>query len=422
MNLNVQPLKALCDEEVKIYISGLPPYEKVKITASMHLPWAEDVKFESQADFKANSKGDLDLSKVKPESGDYNFINSMGLIVSMHTKNKKAINKITKNISIDKNLFIDIKAECKQNEAIVKLERIFKINEVKKLQFSNPFVGELYYSENTDNKILILLGGSGSELSINSPIAGVLASHGLDILSLSYFRDKGLPEQLSEIPLEYFENLFNWLSNNPLTKDKEINLFGISKGGELALLLASRYNHFAKIAAISPHAYCFQGIAFKNVSSWTYKGKSIPFIRLKNIWLLTNMINCIIKNKTFGFTHTYKMGIEKANNRNEARIKVENSKAKILLVTTKQNNIWNSYDGCMEIMETLRKNDYKYGYDLVVYENAGEPFYVPFVIPLCETTTVKFAPRLRFSTGGTLDGNLLAQSDSWKKVIEFFKR
>jgi hypothetical protein len=41
-----------------------------------------------------------------------------------------------------------------------------------------------------------------------------------------------------------------------------------SKGGELALLLASRYPFIKKVAAFVPHAYSFQGLAFKNVSSY----------------------------------------------------------------------------------------------------------------------------------------------------------
>jgi hypothetical protein len=91
------------------------------------------------------------------------------------------------------------------------------------------------------------------------------------------------------------------------------------------------------------------------------------------------------------------------------------------LFTSKQCNMWNTYDGSVQIIDTLRKYNYPHKYDLVVYEDAGEPYYVPYVFPAGETTA-KMAPRLVFSMGGTLEGNAHARADSWEKAIEFFKK
>jgi hypothetical protein len=109
-----------------------------------------------------------------------------------------------------------------------------------------------------------------------------------------------------------------------------------------------------------------------------------------------------------------------AKNKEAARIKIENSSADLLLFASKQNNMWNTYDGCLQIMDTLRKSNYQHAYDLVVYEDAGEPYYVPYVLPAAETTS-KMAPRLVLSMGGTLEGNAHAQADSWEKTIKFLK-
>ncbi len=420
MKLQIEPLAALCDKKVGISVSGLPPFGKVKISASMCLPWAKSVLYESFAWFTADSSGNLDLSKQKPDSGTYDFVDSMGLIASMKSKDKNAIKNIGQNISVSNSMFIDIIAECEQDRECVKLERLFMAKEVKSQKISDEFIGELFYTENSGNKTIIFLGGSGSGLGVNSPIAALLASHGFNVLSLPYFNEKGLPARLSEIPLEYFERVFSWLSKNPITSGKEINLLGMSKGGELAMLLASRYPFITKAALWAPHAYCFQGLAFKNVSSWTYKGKSLPYIRLKSRWLFTNIISCIIKNEPFGFTYIYRRGLNTAKNKEAARIKIENARADLLLFTNKQNNMWNSYDGCVQIMNTLQKSNYRHKYNLVVYEDAGETFYVPYVIPYGEAT-VKIAPRLSFSLGGTPEGNAHLQADSWEKTIEFFR-
>jgi esterase/lipase len=420
MKLEIQPLMALCDQKINIQVSELPPFEKVKIMASMKLPWAKNLNYESFAFFTSDLNGNLDLSKQKPDSGDYDFVDSMGLIISLK-RTSGDLNDIVQNISVDSSIFINITVECGDDKASVKLERFFKLPEVKNLKITEEFVGEFFYTEYNNNKTILLLGGSGGSLNANLPIAAVLASHGFNVLTVAYFSEPGLPSHLSKIPLEYFEKIFTWLSNNCITHNKEIKVFGISKGGELAILLASRYPFITKVAAMAPHAYCFQGIAFKNVSSWTYEGEQLPFIRLKNRWVFANMIKCMIKNEPFGFTYTYKKGLNASKNKEAARIKIENAKADILLFATTQNNMWNTYDGCTQIMDTLRKTDYQHKYDLIVYEDAGEPFYVPYVLPATETTT-KMAPRLILSMGGNLKGNTHAQADSWEKTIEFFKK
>jgi hypothetical protein len=193
----------------------------------------------------------------------------------------------------------------------------------------------------------------------------------------------------------------------------------MSKGAEVALLLASRYPFISRVAAWAPHAYCFQGLAFKNESSWTYAGKPLPFIRLKNRWIFADAIGCFIQNKPFGFTHTYIKGLEVARNKEEARIKIEDAQADLLLFTSKDCGMWNTYDGSLEIMDTLQKCNYQHSYDLVVYEDAGEPYYAPYVIPAGESK-LKMGPRLVLDMGGTLQGNAHAKEDAWEKTIEFF--
>lgn len=133
------------------------------------------------------------------------------------------------------------------------------------------------------------------------------------------------------------------------------------------------------------------------------------------------MLDCLIKDKPFGYTPVYEKSLGHATNKDDARIKVENSNADFLFCTSKDCGMWNTYDGALEIMETLKKNNYLHAYDLIVYENAGEPYFVPYVIPAGESTA-RMMPRLTLSMGGTLQGNEYAREDSWEKTIQFFKQ
>ena len=419
MKLDIHPLTALCDERIDFRIIDLPPFGQVKINASMCLPWAKNVLFESFAWFTADSMGKVDLSKQKPDSGNYDFADSLGLIESLQSKDSKAMEKIARNISVDENMFIDIRAECGQDRISTRLERLFKTPEIRSLKIADEFVGELFYSDDPDRKTIVWLAGSGGGLGVNSLVSAPLASHGFNVLSLPYFGEKGLPDQLSRVPLEYFEKAFAWLSNHPITRGKEIWILGMSKGAELALILASRYPYINRVVLWAPHAYCFQGIAFKNESSWTYASKELPYIRVRNCWVFANMLNGFMKNEPFEFASVYKKGIAVAKNKEAVRIKVENAHADLLLFTSKQCGMWNTYDGCLQIMQTLRNCNYPHSYDMIVYEDAGEPYLVPYVMP-SGISSMKMAPRLVLSMGGTLEGNAHARADAWEKTIKFF--
>ncbi|WP_025682745.1 acyl-CoA thioesterase/bile acid-CoA:amino acid N-acyltransferase family protein [Paenibacillus maysiensis] len=424
MKLQTEPRVALIDEKINIYVTELTPGEKLKITASMHFPWAIREKYESFAWFTADSNGNVDLSKHKPDSGTYDYIDSMGLIVSLQKISSEGGN-IALNISIDPSVFIDIVCECGQHRECVRLERMFKLPEVKRQQITDEFMGELFYSEHSNNKTIVVLGGADGERSGLSLLSGPLASRGFNVLTVGYFNEEGLPKKLEEIPLEYFETVFSWLQKNPLTHACEIYLHGTSKGGELALLLASKYNVISKVAVSAPHAYCFQALdglmSGKNVSSWSYEGKSLPFIPVDNDIFYEHQRSCLEKNTPFGLTTTYKKSVEAAKNKEDARIKIENANADILLIAGMEDNVWNTYDACVEVMDTLTKHNYKYAYNFLAYKDLGHSIPIPYVVPLSETLNVKMDLGV-FTCGGTLKGNSYGQSDSWQKTIEFFMK
>jgi hypothetical protein len=419
MKLNVHPTVALVDQKLDICVSELPPNSQVKISTSYHLPWAKDVVFGSEARFTADAEGRVDLSRQKPDAGDYDYIDSMGLFESASSPDPKVMEKISTKISVNESLFIDILAECGQERASIKLERRFTTPEIHRQLITDGFVGEFFYSEKPENKTILWLGGSGSNLEINALICAPLASHGFNVLSVPFFGEKGLPTRLSRVPVEFFEKAIAWLENHPLTAGKDVQVLGMSKGAEAALILASRNPQIKRMVVWAPHAYCFNGIAYKNESSWTYQGQELPFIRIKNRWVISEMLACMVQNKPFRYTTVFKKSLALAQNKAAARIRVEDIQADLLMVTGTDCGMWNTYEGSLEIMETLRECGYPHSYELVVYEDAGEPYLVPYVVP-AGINTMKLAPRLVLTTGGTVKGNAHARADAWEKAIAFF--
>ena len=414
-----QPV-SMADRKIKISISGLSPGEHMTLRTVMCYPWAESVVFGSTAEFIVDDNGCVDLTRDAPISGDYTGVDSMGFITSMRHMSGK-LNKAFVNLSNDKNVIIQITAECGTETAKARIERCFLSPDTKVERISEPFVGEFYYSEEPKNKTVLMWGGSGGGLANVLPMASLLAAHGFNVLALAYFGVPGLPKELVHIPLEYFEPVFDWLASNTYTKDKDLYLHCTSKGAELGLLLASLHPVIKKVAAFAPHAFCFNGASYtKHASSWTYQNQELPYIRYQFRTLYANMLGCFIKIKPFGYTHTHVMALKRAKNKDKARIKVENIKADILMFSGKQCNMWNTYDGCIEIMDTLNRSGYPHRFEHIAYENTGEPWYAPYIIPESIRLSVKIMPRLSLSMGGTLQGNTEAVVDSWGKMLAFF--
>jgi pimeloyl-ACP methyl ester carboxylesterase len=423
MKLQIQPSTALCDERMTIRILDLPPFGKVKIGASLSFPWATGVEYKSAACFTADSSGILDLSKQKPDSGSYDFPDSMGLILCLK-RVKGKFKDAMRSISVNQSLFVDISAECGQDRSSVRVERLFLAPGLKSLEINDGFVGQLFYTENSSQKTIIVLGGSSNEdLRTILPPSALLASHGFNVLALSFFGSKGLNSALAEIPLEYFEKVFAWLEKNPMTNCKEIYVYGGSIGAVLALLLASRYPIITKVVAINPQAWCFQGLTLKRVSLWTYGGKPLPYVKFALRFSLASIVSCFIKNKPFGFAYTYRKSMEVANNREEARIKVENAQADILLFGGQKDGWWDTHDACLKILEELVRHDYQHAYEYITYKDGGHACYAPFVIPVDEfSAPLKIAPRLVLYEGVSREANAYMLEDSWKKAIAFFKK
>jgi esterase/lipase len=423
MKICVSNQESFVDEKIHILVTHLPANSRLTVTLKMELPWCKGEEFSSYAVFHVNNDGVVDLDRVPPLEGTYTTATSMGLIYSL--KLSKSIGEnIAENISIKDPIIMNLVFESSTEKKEVILTRNFKGKDLEITEIRDCFNGNLYFQKNSQNKTVLMLGGSDGQIESLSLLAGPLASRGLNVLTVPYFGKPGLPEKLEEVPLEYFEGIFNWIEKNEITKTNEVFIHGTSKGGELALLLASRYSRIKKVVAVSPHIYCFQALdgmmSGNNVSSWSYEGKSLPFIPIDNDIFFSDCQSDIKKGIPFGFTSTYKKSIEKAANKLDARIKIENSDAEILLIAGEKDNIWNSYDACRDIIKILKSNNYSHNAEFLSYGNMGHPLPVPYVIPISFTLELPMNGGI-FSSGGTVEGNAEGQYESFSRTINFLK-
>jgi hypothetical protein len=190
----------------------------------------------------------------------------------------------------------------------------------------------------------------------------------------------------------------------------------------LALLLTSRYPVIRKVVVFNPIAWSFQGLTLKKVSMWTYNGKQLPFIKVPWASFVAYVIGSFIKNRPLGFAYAYRKGLEIAKNREDARIKIENSNADILMFGGQKDGWWDTHNACLKMMDELEKHNYQHRYEYISYENGGHACYAPFVIPAGEfSSPLRIMPRLVFSEEVTWETNAQMIEDTWRRSIEFLK-
>jgi dienelactone hydrolase len=122
---------------------------------------------------------------------------------------------------------------------------------------------------------VVVFGGSDGDLpDYVRTIGSTLAGHGYPVLELAYFREPGLPQQLARIPLEYFRRPLQWIRSRPEIDANRIVSFGVSRGGELSLILASIYSNLVGAAVgYVPSAWVVPGYPDARQPAWTLAGK-----------------------------------------------------------------------------------------------------------------------------------------------------
>jgi hypothetical protein len=141
-----------------------------------------------------------------------------------------------------------------------------------------------YYPGQPDQQgpAVLLLGGSegGISKSVTEDVRA-LQSEGLSVLALGYFGVPGQPKSLERVPLETFDRALAWLRVRPEVDPQRISVFGMSKGAEAALLVATRHPELRAVVAGSPSSVVWPGVnrhSLDPASSWSADGRSLPVL------------------------------------------------------------------------------------------------------------------------------------------------
>ena len=235
----------------------------------------------------------------------------------------------------------------------------------------------------------------------------------------------GLPKELEEIPLETVERGVEFLKVRPRVKAGSIGIWGASKGAELALLSAAMFPDIKFVVAKSASAYAFESIG-KNMgrvhkSSWTYKGKSVPFVPLEfNMQIGVSYMWARMMKKPWPMRPMYEFGIKHAKDLEAATIKVENINGPVLVTGGGKDGVWPSDEMARLITERLKAKNHPYGDVALTYSDAGHQIASPYASTMVNYLTAPDG--FKELLGGTPEGNSRASMDSTPKIEEFLAK
>jgi dienelactone hydrolase len=263
--------------------------------------------------------------------------------------------------------------------------------------------------------LIITLGGGAGGL--NEFRAQLLASYGFISLSLAYFGCEGLPPDLANIPLEYFEKAIAWLQNHPAIDPCQIALWGISRGAELSLIIGSLFpQKISAIAAYVPSSVVYEALIYPDQPAWTYRGKPLlpgaPFP-------LTSDDLPLNRDKPLALTPFFLQGMENKELFNASAIPVENLQCPLLLISGEEDQMWPSTLFAHQIQLRLQKKGSSISCSHYSYPGAGH-FLTPFGSHIT-SGRVHSLDSLCFDFGGHPEANAKASLDAWEKTLRFFE-
>ncbi len=419
--LVVAPSPALVDEPVIIRLTGGLPGAAVTIRASMRDAFGGRL-WESHATFEADHNGTIDIATQRPVRGTYQDADPRGLFWSMWLSTPDHPRLPWTGAAP---LATDLAAEVDGTVvAAARLTRSFTSPGVARTPVrEDGLVGTLFLPGGPGPYPgVVVLGGSGGGLSEGT--AALLASHGLATLALAYFRAEHLPEDLVEIPLEYFGTGIRWLQRQPRVLGDGVGVMGSSRGGELALLLGATFPEIRAVVGYVPSGVVHAGLSRHQTPdrppqpAWLYRGEPITFLHSKESARTRAQAPA---DGPLALTPIFLRMLEDDAAVERATIPVERVNGPVLLISGQDDQMWPSPALAEIAISRLAASRHPHPYQHLTYRGAGHVIGPPGLPATIAAIHHPLAGR-SMAFGGNPKDNAAAAADSWPRVIAFFHR
>jgi pimeloyl-ACP methyl ester carboxylesterase len=407
-------------DPVTVRAENLGPGRTVTLTATGKDQHGQG--WTSRAAFVADPDGTVDVARDAPRSGSYTTISREGPFWSMALDPVAAI--VSPMVSID-----DVALSLLDADGAVVAQAVLSFSDsraIAEVPVSTRIRGSFFAPSDAPGPLPALIVLGGSEGGCRRGLAAALASKlRVPVLALAYFGVPGssLPVSLQDVPLEYFGEAMDWLDARPEVRSGSFFVLGISRGAELALLLASTYpGRIRGAVANVPSSLVWQGEGARpEASAWTLDGRPVPFVATTMSPEQYVRYQAAIRDGTpFSFREVYEYSIAQAmpTRLEAATIPVERISGPVLLLSSGRDGVWPSDSFAARIVSRLEASAARFPVTSLTYPASGHLIQDGYQPTTLGRYWISYT-RLMMDLGGTAEGSAAANVDSWPKVLAF---
>lgn len=448
LRLTVTPESGLLSERRRIRVAGAVPGSLVTLRAET-VRGAET--WAAQASVLVGADGTVDLDTSAPVSGDFREADAMGLFwaqarVTAHGGSSEPQDVTVPIVTrlrawgepgtgyLDAPASGDPGAERAavpadsgpETAAEVRVEQHLLAPGVTRTELrEDGLVGTIFRPPGDGPfPTIVVMNGSGG--GINEARAALYAAAGIQALALGYFRAPGLSHFISRTPLEYFERALAWVQRELEPLGGAPLVSGQSRGGELTLLLASRFQErILGAVAFVPGAFVFgaQGAADPaegwDGPTWTAGGEPLEHLWHDNAGVTWHPWHDAPPPERHA--DVYVDGLHDRELAQASRIPIERFPGPVLCVSGLDDRAWPSSYASRLALDTLARHGHAAERQHLDYVDAGHGITIPH-LPSTEIARTHPVSGVSYSNGGTPGGNARASADSFAQVCAFVHR
>lgn len=240
----------------------------------------------------------------------------------------------------------------------------------------NGFVGHLAEPDiGSDSAVIVIMGGEKSLLPAIK-YAERFADYGITGLAVSLYGAKGLPANISQIPLDMFIPAVNYLKNEK--KIKHISVYGQSMGSIFAVLVAQYIGEIENLIIVSPTHVPFEGVMEDNKnmtgkSIATFKGQDIPFVPTDFTCAKATRYyrHPAAKCRVTGMWVAYYNAYQDKKAEKAAWLHLEKTNARILMIAGDEDEAWPAEYSVNALKLYLDKKLYEKDVKVIIYQHGS---------------------------------------------------
>jgi dienelactone hydrolase len=208
---------------------------------------------------------------------------------------------------------------------------------------------------------VVLFGGYGGDGEARR-FARELSERGFVTAAVSYFGAPGTPRVLVDVPVEIGISAVRAIAARADVDPARLAVFGTSKGGEYALLIASEAPEVKAVIANVPSPFAWYGLGSHGAPtgcSWSRGGQRLPCV-VEHAAAGQEVWRSVAAGRPVAFRDAYDAAARDRSAVERAFFPIERVAGPILCLAAGDDRVWNSPAQCEQAMAYLRARGHRF--------------------------------------------------------------